>query len=297
MGFLAKVEAQINLEPTMSFRQRVEAKYTVAEMMDKIKIWAKRLLGGLIATMIFSNAALGMTLQNPKDVGKVLEDSIKGGGYQVVVDDRMVPLDGGDNHVQKVTFKVMKDGQYQGKVTYTGLETYQGEKVTDKDMETDDFAGPSHFDRVDHDFDKGRGDGLTKDVHLAILTAKLALEQKTRCGDPDGTKEVIQRVAKNTAADYAMKDKIPVAKEVKKVQDKKVAHEHKDTKKTGHVSHKKMADEKAKSGALDKHLKKSVDDTKKNVEKIVDKTTKDVKQGAKKLWDSSKSYLNKLANR
>lgn len=293
MGFLAKVEAQINLEPTMSFRQRVEAKYTVAEMMDKIKTWAKRLLGGLIATMIFSNAALGMTLQNPKEVGKILEDSVKGGGYQVVVDDRMVPLDGGDNHVQKVTFKVMKDGQYQGKVTYTGLETYHGDKVTDETM--DEYHRASPFDRVDHDFAKGKGEGLTKDVHMAILTAKLALETKTQCGDPDGTKDVIQHIAKKTAADYAMKDKIPVAKEVKKVQDKKVAHE--DTKKTGHVSHKKMADEKAKSGALDKHLKKSVDDTKKNVEKIVDKTTKDVKQGAKKLWDSSKSYLNKLANR
>lgn len=113
----------------MSLRSQIEAKYTIviageevtAGWKDIFKKSAALLLGGLI----FSQTALGLTFK--EDKLHTLEKQMKhtmstyshesGGNYDFKIDHKKV---GG---LQKVQFKVIKDGKVAGQVDFIGSES------------------------------------------------------------------------------------------------------------------------------------------------------------------------------
>ena len=281
---LPKIKSAIKSAPEFeatAFRQRVEAKYDIKEAIKTVIDWSKKLLGGIIATAIFTNAAFGVTLKNPDDVAKQLEKSVKGGGYSIqVVDDTHgnEKMGGTDHPYQKVTFKMVKDGKTVGTATYKSLDT---DKLAGG-LGREDVRNPGVSIST-----SGTEDGQSaKDAHIALLTLQLGLEKKGDIGDPDGTEQTLKKVMEHKASDYSKRGYEPIAKHL---LDKKVVEKTKTVDKPT-----KTPDKSAKT--LDK-LAKTGKDLGKDLTKTAKNVGKEVSKDAKKAWESGKSFLNKLANK
>ena len=326
MSFLSKIEAAMQsqsvkakeprtseeiVQSSVQFKEQVLAKYDIKEIFKTILDWSKKLLGGIIATAIFTNAAFGTTLKNPNDVAKQLENSVKGGGYSIQVTDDThgnEKMGGNDHPFQKVTFKMVKDGKTVGTATYKSLDTDKTGDGGGEDVQNPGVSISTSGPESGQD---------AKDAHVALLTLKLGLEKKGDLGDPDGTARILKGVLEHKASDYSKRGYEPI---VKNLLDKDTHHDkdkHHDSK-TKTVEKTKTLDKKTKtvktvdktkkvadkpSKTLDnlsktgKDLGKDLTKTAKNLGDNASKVGKEVSKDAKKAWESGKSFLNKLASK
>ena len=313
MSFLSKIEAAMQsqavkakeprtseelVQSSVRFKEQVLAKYDIKEILKTILDWSKKLLGGIIATAIFTNAAFGMTLKNPNDVAKQLENSVKGGGYSIqVIDDTHgnEKMGGNDHPFQKVTFKMVKDGKTVGTATYKSLDTDKtGGGV--EDVQNPGVSISTSGTESGQD---------AKDAHVALLTLKLGLEKKGDIGDPDGTAHTLKKVLEHKASDYSKRGYEPIAKHILDKdthKDKQHDSKTKTVEKTKTLDKtKKVADKPSKTldnlSKTGKDLGKDLTKTAKNLGDNATKVGKEVTKDAKKAWESGKSFLNKLASR
>lgn len=317
MSFLQKVESatqhaitvkkqrtcEDEVRASVVFKEQVLAKYNIKEIFKTLVDWSKKLLGGIIATAIFTNAAFGVTLKNPDDVAKQLEKSVKGGGYSIqVIDDSHgnERMGGTDHPYQKVIFKMVKNGKTIGTATYKSLDTDKtGGGV--EDVQNPGVSISTSGNESGQD---------AKDAHLALLTLKLGLEKKGDLGDPEGTEHTIKKVMEHKASDYSKRGYEPIVKNL-------LGDGHQDSKtksmdKTKTVEKNKTVDKPSKTldklSKTGKDLGKDLTKTGKNISKDLTKTAKnlgdnatkvgkEVTKDAKKAWESGKSFLTKLASK